>query len=140
LLAGDGKLDIDRTVGELAAAVSCWSTATIRSLRNMTSGIPNYSEAVEVGQIVAADLNHQFTPSELIGAVDPDNGKHLPPNSGWFYSNTNYILASLILRPRQSDYRGCIGYVLQGCARNYDSKTASTAPDVLFGRVLIAKA
>jgi D-alanyl-D-alanine carboxypeptidase len=63
----------------------------------MTTGIPNYSETVEIGQIVAADLNHQFTPSELIGAVDPNNGKHLPPNSGWFYSNTNYILASLII-------------------------------------------
>jgi D-alanyl-D-alanine carboxypeptidase len=33
----------------------------------------------------------------IIGFVDPDNGKHFPPNTGWFYSNTNYILAGLII-------------------------------------------
>jgi D-alanyl-D-alanine carboxypeptidase len=36
-------------------------------------------------------------PEDLIGAVDPDNGKQLPPATGWFYSNTNNILAGLII-------------------------------------------
>jgi D-alanyl-D-alanine carboxypeptidase len=61
----------------------------------MTSDIPNYSETVEIGRIMVADIHHQFTPAQLIAAVYP--GDHLPRNSGWFYSNTNNILAALII-------------------------------------------
>ena len=63
----------------------------------MTSPIPNYSETVAIGEIEVADLHHQFSAKDLIGFVDPDNGKHFPPSTGWFYSNTNYILAGLII-------------------------------------------
>ena len=70
---------------------------TIRSLLQMTSPIPNYSETVAIGEIEAADIHHQFSDKDLIGFVDPGNGQHFPPVSGWFYSNTNYILAALII-------------------------------------------
>jgi D-alanyl-D-alanine carboxypeptidase len=70
---------------------------TIRSLLQMTSPIPNYSETVEIGEIEVADLQHQFSDKDLIGFVDPGNGQHFPPATGWFYSNTNYILAGLII-------------------------------------------
>jgi hypothetical protein len=70
---------------------------TIRSLLHMVSGIPNYSETVEIGEIQVADIHHQFSAKNLIGFVDPDSGKHFPPSTGWFYSNTNYILAGLII-------------------------------------------
>ena len=63
----------------------------------MTSPIPNYSETVAIGEIEVADLHHQFSAKDLIGFVDPANGAHFPPASGWFYSNTNYILAGLII-------------------------------------------
>ena len=33
----------------------------------------------------------------MVGFVDPGNGNHFPPSKGWFYSNTNYILAGLII-------------------------------------------
>jgi len=96
-LEAAGKLDINQTVGDWLPQYPAWRQVTIRSLLNMTSDIPNYSETEEIGQIVASDLHHQFTAQELIAAVDPDNGKHLPPNTGWFYSNTNNILAGLII-------------------------------------------
>jgi D-alanyl-D-alanine carboxypeptidase len=63
----------------------------------MTSPIPNYSETVAIGEIEVADLHHQFSPKDLIGFVYPGNGNHFPPGTGWFYSNTNYILAGLII-------------------------------------------
>ncbi|MBN9559533.1 MAG: beta-lactamase family protein [Alphaproteobacteria bacterium] len=94
-LEAEGKLDIDQTIGHWLPQYPAWAKVTIRSLLDMTSGIPNYSETVEIGQIMAADIHHQFTPAQLIAAVYP--GDHLPRNSGWFYSNTNNILAALII-------------------------------------------
>ena len=77
--------------------IPAWKDVTIRSLLQMTSPIPNYSETVAIGEIEVADLHHQFSAKDLIGFVDPANGNHFPPAAGWFYSNTNYILAGLII-------------------------------------------
>ena len=96
-LEAAGKLRLDDTIGRWLPQYPAWQDVTIRSLLHMVSGIPNYSETVEIGEIQVADVHHQFSAKDLIGFVDPDNGKHLPPNTGWFYSNTNYILAGLII-------------------------------------------
>jgi D-alanyl-D-alanine carboxypeptidase len=96
-LEAAGKLKLDDTIGRWLPQYPAWKDVTIRSLLHMVSGIPNYSETVEIGEIEVADIHHQFSDKDLIGFVDPDNGKHLPPNTGWFYSNTNYILAGGII-------------------------------------------
>jgi D-alanyl-D-alanine carboxypeptidase len=96
-LEAAGKLNIDDTIGRWLPQYPAWKDVTIRSLLQMTSPIPNYSETVAIGEIEVADLQHQFTGKDLIGFVDPANGNHFPPATGWFYSNTNYILAGLII-------------------------------------------
>ena len=96
-LEAAGKLKLDDTIGRWLPQYPAWKDVTIRSLLHMVSGIPNYSETVEIGEIQVADIHHQFSAKDLIGFVDPNSGKHLPPNTGWFYSNTNYILAGLII-------------------------------------------
>jgi D-alanyl-D-alanine carboxypeptidase len=96
-LEAAGKLRLDDTIGRWLPQYPAWKDVTIRSLLQMTSPIPNYSETVRIGEIQVADIHHQFSSKDLIGFVDPDNGKYLPPNTGWFYSNTNYILAGLII-------------------------------------------
>ena len=96
-LEAAGKLKIDDTIGKWLPRYPAWKDVTIRSLLQMTSPIPNYSETVAMGEIQAADIHHQFSARDLIGFVDPDKGRHFPPVSGWFYSNTNYILAGLII-------------------------------------------
>jgi D-alanyl-D-alanine carboxypeptidase len=96
-LEAAGKLTIDQTVGDWLPQYPAWRDVTIRSLLNMTSIVPNYSETPEIGELIAADIHHQFTYEELIAAVDPENGKVFPPNTPWFYSNTNNILAALII-------------------------------------------
>jgi D-alanyl-D-alanine carboxypeptidase len=96
-LAAARKLSLDDTIGRWLPQYPAWRDVTVRSLLNMTSPIPNYSETVEIGEIMAAEIHHQFSDKDLIGAVDPNNGHHFPPPSGWFYSNTNYILAGLII-------------------------------------------
>ena len=57
---------------------------TIRSLFQMTSPIPNYSETVAIGEIQAADIHDQFSDEDLIGFVDPKNGQRFPTQPGWF--------------------------------------------------------
>ncbi len=96
-LEAAGKLKIDDTIGRWLPQYPAWKDVTIRSLLQMTSPIPNYSETVAIGEIQVADIHHQFSDKDLIGFVDPGNGQHFPPASGWFYSNTNYILAALII-------------------------------------------
>ncbi len=96
-LEADGKLRLDDTIGRWLPQYPAWKDVTIRSLLHMVSGIPNYSETVELGEIQVADIHHQFGAKGLIGFVDPDKGEHFPPATGWFYSNTNYILAGLII-------------------------------------------
>jgi D-alanyl-D-alanine carboxypeptidase len=96
-LEAAGKLNIDDTIGKWLPQYPAWKDVTIRSLLQMTSPIPNYSETVAMGEIQAADIHHQFSDKDLIGFVDPGNGNPFPPASGWFYSNTNYILAALII-------------------------------------------
>ena len=96
-LEAAGKLNIDDTIGKWLPQYPAWKDVTIRSLLQMTSPIPNYSETVAIGEIEVADIHHQFSGKDLIGFVDPANGNHFPPATGWFYSNTNYILAGLII-------------------------------------------
>ncbi|HEY1781958.1 MAG TPA: serine hydrolase domain-containing protein [Roseiarcus sp.] len=96
-LEAAGKLRLDDTIGKWLPQYPAWKDVTIRALLQMTSPIPNYSETVAIGEIEVADLHHQFSGKDLIGFVDPANGNHFPPGAGWFYSNTNYILAGLII-------------------------------------------
>jgi D-alanyl-D-alanine carboxypeptidase len=96
-LEAAGKLKLDDTIGKWLPQYPAWKDVTIRALLQMTSPIPNYSETVAIGEIQVADIHHQFNAKDLIDFVDPGNGQHFPPASGWFYSNTNYILAGLII-------------------------------------------
>ena len=95
-LEAEGKLRIDDTLGKWLPQYPAWKDVTIRSLLQMTSPIPNYSETVAIGEIQAADIHHQFSDEDLIGFVDPKNGQHFPTPPGWFYSNTNQVNASIL--------------------------------------------
>jgi D-alanyl-D-alanine carboxypeptidase len=93
-----GHLDIDQTLGQWLPRYSAWRDASIRSLLNMTARIPTYSEAPALQRAQAADPFRHYTPRELIAYAYPSATVHLPPPTDpWFYSNTNYILAGLIV-------------------------------------------
>jgi D-alanyl-D-alanine carboxypeptidase len=96
-LEAQGRLSLDQTVGDWLPEYPAWKTVTIRSLLNMTSGIPGYAFTDTFFRKVAADVHHQFTPEELIAIVDPNQGSTVPPTTGYDYSDTNYLLAGLII-------------------------------------------
>ncbi len=95
-LEAEGKLDIDQTVGDWLPQYPAWKDVTIKRLLNMTSGLPTYSESIPLSQLWVKEPNRHYTPEELIAYAYPSKTVQLPPNSGYFYSNTNYILAGMI--------------------------------------------
>src|SRR5437764_9242368 len=62
----------------------------------MTSPIPGYYNQASVATIMGNDPDQVFTPEELVAAAYPRNGEPKPVH-GWTYSNTNYILAQMII-------------------------------------------
>jgi D-alanyl-D-alanine carboxypeptidase len=96
-LEAAGKLNIDQTVGDWLPEYPAWKSITIKQLLNMTSHIQSYDATVTIAE-KQLDLCYQFTPKQLIAAVNPDDGVHLPPvTDPWSYTNTGYFLAALII-------------------------------------------
>jgi D-alanyl-D-alanine carboxypeptidase len=96
-LEAEGKLSIDQTVGYWLPQYPAWRGVTIRRLLNMTSGIYSYDNTQAMMREEAKDIHRRWTPPVLIGTVDPTYGSAPPPTSGWSYSNTNYLLAGMII-------------------------------------------
>jgi D-alanyl-D-alanine carboxypeptidase len=95
-LEAAGKLSIDDTLGKWLPQYPEWREVTIRRLLDMTSPIPGYDNQPAIEKITGDDPGHTFTPQELVASVYPHDGKPKPV-SGWTYSNTNYILAQMIV-------------------------------------------
>jgi D-alanyl-D-alanine carboxypeptidase len=96
-LEAEGKLDIDQTVGRWLPQYPAWKNVTIRRLLGMTSGIPGYDNVPAMLEDYAKHPQHDFTIPELIAYVYPGNRNAPPPTTGYNYSNTNYLLAELII-------------------------------------------
>jgi D-alanyl-D-alanine carboxypeptidase len=96
-LEAERKLTIDQTVGRWLPQYPAWKDLTIRRLLNMTSGIPDYAVAPAMLADYAKNRKRNFTVAELIAYVYPGNPHAPPPTTGWDYSNTNYLLAELIV-------------------------------------------
>ncbi len=95
-LEAAGKLSLDDTLGKWLPEYPAWKDATIRSVLNMTSAIPNYSETEWMSRSWLDEPARAFTFKELVEAAYPRPGNELPVNKGYHYSNTNYILAGMI--------------------------------------------
>ncbi|WP_448607946.1 serine hydrolase domain-containing protein [Geodermatophilus sp. URMC 60] len=91
-LEAEGRLSIDDPVSQWLPQYPQWHDIPIRRLLDMTSGIPTYDDQPAFLTAQAADPLREFTPEELVGyAVEA------PATSGYSYSNTNYVLAELIV-------------------------------------------
>lgn len=90
------KLTIEDKLGKWLPQYPAWKDVTIHQLLDMTSPIPGYDNQPSIAKIMGNDPSHGFTPRELIASAYPHEGKPKPV-SGWTYSNTNYILAQMIV-------------------------------------------
>ncbi|MGW1895747.1 serine hydrolase domain-containing protein [Streptomyces sp. NPDC002004] len=89
------RLALDEPVGRrLPGLLADGDRITVRQLLNHTSGLFDYTDdpSVPAGEA----RNQVFTPRELV-AVAESHPASFPPGTGWQYSNTNYIVAGLLV-------------------------------------------
>ncbi|MEV0385567.1 serine hydrolase domain-containing protein [Nonomuraea sp. NPDC050643] len=105
-LVAEGRLSLDDTVEKWLPGVvrghgHDGSKITIRRLLNQTSGVFNYATDKDLlAQYVGpAFLEHRFDripPRELV-KIAMANPPAFAPGTGWGYSNTNFVLAGMII-------------------------------------------
>jgi len=92
-LEAEGKLSISDPLGKWLPQYPAWRDVTIRQLLDMTSRIPDYAVQPAFATALAAAPGAYFSAARLVSYV---TGLPLGPK-GYRYSNTNYILAQMII-------------------------------------------
>ena len=95
-LAQEGRLRLDDPVSTYLSGVPDGDTITIEQLLNMRSGLPSYTNTSEVGATLDRDPTRVWTPAELLAAAF-EHPPHSAPGTAFYYSNTNTVLAGLIV-------------------------------------------
>ncbi|MFJ8647198.1 serine hydrolase domain-containing protein [Streptomyces sp. NPDC093546] len=105
-LEAEGRLDLDDTVEQWLPGVVRGNghdgrKITLRQLLNHTSGISNYTADAEFQQRVFGTgfLEHRYdtwTPRQLVG-IAMGHRPDFAPGTDWAYSNTNYIVAGMVI-------------------------------------------
>jgi D-alanyl-D-alanine carboxypeptidase len=93
-LEAEGKLSISDPIGTWLPQYPGWRHITVRQLLDMTSRIPDYLYQPAFATAFAANQDTHFTATRLVSYVD---GLPLGP-AGYHYSNTDYILAQMIIQ------------------------------------------
>ncbi|MFF8770706.1 serine hydrolase domain-containing protein [Kitasatospora sp. NPDC015120] len=106
-LVGEGRLRLDDPVERhLPGVVPNGGAITVRQLLNHTSGLFNYTDDERFQLRSEADLQdfvygtwryRDYQPQQL-AAVSAEHPPYFAPGQGWHYSNTNYVLAGMIIR------------------------------------------
>jgi D-alanyl-D-alanine carboxypeptidase len=94
-LVASGKVNLDAPIGKYFPEYPKWQNITVQQLLNHTSGIYYYIDEPNWWDRVAKD-KEIFEPKDLLAIAY----KHMPyfvANSGWHYSNSNYVLLGLII-------------------------------------------
>lgn len=95
-LVGEGKLSLDDPVSKFVPQVPNGQNITVARLMDMSSGLFNYTETLELNQSLDDDPQRVFKPQELL-ALAFQHDPYFPPGEGYHYSNTNTVLLGLIL-------------------------------------------
>ena len=94
--AEEGLLSLDDTIDQYVKGVPNGDKITLRQMADMTSGIASYTADEQWANELLSDPHRVWKPEELaqIGIKEPPL---FGPGTGWFYSNTNYVLLGLVL-------------------------------------------
>jgi D-alanyl-D-alanine carboxypeptidase len=97
-LVGEGKLSLDDTVQRrLPGVVPNGSKITIRQLLNHTSGLADFeSDPRYLKPYLAGKFAYYWSPRQLV-RIGVSHKPLFAPGRGWSYSNTNYVVAQLII-------------------------------------------
>ena len=102
-LEAEHKLSLNDTVGKWLPRYRAWRRVTIKRLLNMTSGLLSYTAVPAFWSACAVTPDVIFSPSRLVSYA---YAYGYPPIPGYYYSNTNYILAQMIIERASHDSYG----------------------------------
>ncbi len=95
-LEEEGLLSIEDSIGTyLPSFPNVLGSTTIKQLLNHTSGIYDFLEHPSILDSMKEDFSRVWQPEEVLN--DFVNAPYFAPNTGWHYSNSNYLLAGLII-------------------------------------------
>jgi D-alanyl-D-alanine carboxypeptidase len=95
-LVQEGRLALGQPVGHwLPGLLADGGTITVRELLNHTSGLYDYTD--DPAFTAAEEANQVFRPAQLV-AIAESHPLVFPPGSAYGYSNTNYIVAGLLIQ------------------------------------------
>ncbi|MPY36077.1 beta-lactamase family protein [Streptomyces adustus] len=103
-LVGEGRMSLEDTVEQRLAGVvsgngNDGSRITVRQLLQHTSGIADVGPqiaALTSAEGYRAERFRTYTPEDLV-RLAMQHPPQFPPGTGWSYSNTNYVLAAMII-------------------------------------------
>lgn len=100
-LVGEGRIGLDTPIetylpGVVRGKGIDGRTITVRNLLQQTSGLPDYDSLIAKKGLLAT-RHIYFEPRQALDAALAQPAK-FAPGSSWAYSNTNYLLAGLIVQ------------------------------------------
>jgi len=102
-LQTEGRLSLNDTLGKWLPQYPQWKDVTLRQLLNMTSAIPNYSNDNSFLAKMYANLDFVWTNTQLLSYASPTAPLKINKEELFDYSNSNYILAALVIEKITQD-------------------------------------
>jgi D-alanyl-D-alanine carboxypeptidase len=100
-LVEDGLVELDDPIADylpdgVVSRVENTDTATIRQMLQMTSGIFSYTDSYAFEDATYDDPSYAWTAAETV-TFAYDEEAYFPVGEGYYYSNTNFNLAQMII-------------------------------------------
>lgn len=143
-LAHEGRLNLDNPIttwlpGEITERIPSSDQITLQQLLNHTSGVFDYlNEGTEWFEDFMADPQRQWSHAEVVPYIF-DKPLHFPPGTDYRYSNSNYILAALIIEQvtGQPHYLSIRSRILEplGLSNTYNGEETEGITNLVHGYV-----
>jgi D-alanyl-D-alanine carboxypeptidase len=91
-LVEEGRIRLDAPVTEYLPELTLATGVTVEQLLGHTSGIADLLEPMR--DLLNAKPSRVWAPAQVLALVGPSN---FPPGSDWGYSNTNYVIAGMLV-------------------------------------------
>ncbi|MEV8440025.1 serine hydrolase domain-containing protein [Actinosynnema sp. NPDC051121] len=97
-LVDEGRVGLDDPVDRYVAGVPKGDRITVRQVLNHTSGLYDYAheEGYSTNRWRGGDRFRTYRPQELLDVAFAGT-PYFEPGEGWHYSNTNYIVAGMLV-------------------------------------------
>ncbi|MEO6086425.1 MAG: serine hydrolase domain-containing protein [Umezawaea sp.] len=97
-LVGEGKVDLDAPVARyLLGLLPDGDRITVRMLLQHTSGLYNYTNGLPLDPASFETIRYKHWEPEELVALATAKPLDFPPGTKWSYSNTNYIVAGMLV-------------------------------------------